>query len=35
MASPHMAAFFGAAGDLEISSVAIDQYEVTEKKKMM
>ena len=35
MASPHMAAFFGAAGDLEISGVAIDQYEVTEKKKMM
>ena len=35
MASPHMAAFFGTAGDLEISGVAIDQYEVSEKKKMM
>lgn len=35
MASPHMAAFLGAAGDLGISAVDINQYEVTSKTKIM
>jgi quinol monooxygenase YgiN len=35
MASPHMAAFMGAAGDLGISAVDIQRYDVSAKSKLM
>lgn len=35
MASPHMAAFMGSAGEMGITGVSIDQYQVSEKTKMM
>jgi quinol monooxygenase YgiN len=35
MASPHMAEFMGAAGDLGITGVDIQRYDVSEKSKLM
>lgn len=35
MASPHMAAFMGAAGELGFTGVDIQRYDVSEKSKLM
>jgi quinol monooxygenase YgiN len=35
MASPHMAEFMGAAGDLGITGADIQRYDVSEKSKLM
>jgi quinol monooxygenase YgiN len=35
MATPHMATFIGAMGDLGVSGVDISRYEVSEKSKLM